>query len=73
LFSHINLVSVISTLAGFVMENPFGLPQQFGVEAVVDGRFRTMVVCNLRQQQIHQFDCLTKRCRFWSPAWRAQV
>ena len=39
----------------------------------VDGHCRTMVACNLRQQQLQQGDHLTKRCRHWSPTWQDQA
>jgi hypothetical protein len=39
----------------------------------VDAHCRTMVACNLRQQQLQQSDHLIKRCRHWSPAWQDQA
>ena len=34
---------------------------------------RTMVACNLRQQQLQQGDHLIKRCRHWSPTWQGEA
>ena len=39
----------------------------------VDAHSRTMVACNLRQQQLQQSDHLIKRCRHWSPSWQDQA
>ena len=39
----------------------------------VDGHCRTMVACNLRQQQLQQGDHLIKRCRHWTPTWQDQA
>ena len=39
----------------------------------VDGYCRTMVACNLKQQQLQQGDHLIKRCRHWSPTWQDQA
>ena len=39
----------------------------------VDQHCHTMLVCNLRQQQLQQGEHLKKKCKLWAPTWQKQV
>ena len=37
----------------------------------VDAHCRTLLACNIRQQQLQQGQHLTKTCKLWAPTWQS--